>query len=83
MANNKRVDALLVGQALEPYNWKVFRQYDPDIISGIAVHNLSAGQQNRIDLLCTQLCLFFLFFFPFHHHSSPSSDARCSIVSIG
>lgn len=40
-------------QALEPYNWKVFRQHDPNKISGIAVHNLSAGRQNQMDLICT------------------------------
>ncbi|KAH9981542.1 hypothetical protein BJV74DRAFT_82157 [Russula compacta] len=38
-------------QALEPYNWKLFRQRDPNTISGIAVHDLSGGVQNKIDLL--------------------------------
>lgn len=39
-------------QALEPYNWKVFQQGDPNKISGIAIHNLTAGTQNAIDLIC-------------------------------
>jgi hypothetical protein len=38
-------------KALEPYNWKVFQQGDPNKISGIAIHNLSAGRQNAIDLI--------------------------------
>lgn len=38
-------------QALEPYNWKVFQQGDPNKISGIAIHNLTAGRQNAIDLI--------------------------------
>ena len=40
-------------QALEPYSLKVFRQRDPNKISGIAIHNLTAGRQNQMDLLCT------------------------------
>lgn len=39
-------------QALEPYNWEVFEQGDPNKISGIAIHNLTAGRQNAMDLLC-------------------------------
>jgi hypothetical protein len=39
-------------QALEPYNWKVFQQGDPNKISGIAIHNLTAGRQNAMDLIC-------------------------------
>ncbi len=42
-------------QALEPYSWKVFQQGDPNKISGIAIHNLTAGRQNAIDLIC-KLC---------------------------
>lgn len=39
-------------QALEPYNWKVFQQGDPNKISGIAIHNLTAGRQNTMGLIC-------------------------------
>jgi len=38
-------------QALEPFNWKVFQQGDPNKISGIAIHNLTAGTQSAIDLI--------------------------------
>jgi hypothetical protein len=39
-------------QALEPYNSKDFQQGDPNKISGIAIHNLTAGRQNTMDLIC-------------------------------
>jgi hypothetical protein len=39
-------------QALEPYNCNVFQQADPNKISGIAIHNLTAGRQNAMDLIC-------------------------------
>ncbi|KAI0269732.1 hypothetical protein BGY98DRAFT_280268 [Russula aff. rugulosa BPL654] len=45
--------------ALEPYNCKVFQQGDPNKISGIAIHNLTAGTQNAIDLICK--CFFSAF----------------------
>jgi len=37
--------------ALEPYSWKVFKSRDPKTISGIAVHNLTAGVQTKMDLI--------------------------------
>jgi hypothetical protein len=54
---NKHRDCLLCCpspslKALEPYNWKVFQQGDPNKISGIAIHNLTAGRQNAMDLIC-------------------------------
>ncbi|KAH9959072.1 hypothetical protein BC827DRAFT_1384862 [Russula dissimulans] len=37
--------------ALKPYSWKVFKSRDPKTISGIAVHNLTAGVQTKMDLI--------------------------------
>ncbi|KAI9507740.1 hypothetical protein F5148DRAFT_75102 [Russula earlei] len=37
--------------ALEPYSWKVFKPRNADVISGIAVHNLTAGWRSKIDLI--------------------------------
>jgi len=59
---NKHRDIVLPHhwQALEPYNWEVFQQGDPNKISGIAIHNLTAGRQNAVDLICEYCSSVFL-----------------------
>ena len=56
---NRDVTPPHLWQALEPYNCRVFQQGDPNKISGIAIHNLTAGTQNAIDLICK--CFFSAF----------------------
>ncbi|KAI0264240.1 hypothetical protein BC834DRAFT_276887 [Gloeopeniophorella convolvens] len=36
---------------LEPYSWKLFKPCKHDQLSGVAVHNLSDGRRNLIELL--------------------------------
>jgi hypothetical protein len=41
-------------------HWQALEQGDPNKISGIAIHNLTAGRQNAIDLICNYCFSAFL-----------------------
>lgn len=64
-------------QALEPYNWKVFEQGDPNKISGIAIHNLTAGRQNAMDLICNY---YFSAFFHMLDGMLTTADLKYTVV---